>query len=230
VWDRRLDELTNTGRYAENHLLGARLVGTVRSTGDGAGPGYADTSFGTFQGSTPRLSRILLEETDVTINLPVLKMHGQSGVTGALKNIYGIIDIPGTYHTDAKKGTDLQTALPALYAIPPIRKSIKLTLVDALRAVTNGDTASMPDSQPRHIFGSLDPLALDYYALDLLNQLRAARNLSPVDSTRTKWLDNAHALGLGAKSYNLLTLAPDGQIVDGGAPANGGAGASGASG
>ncbi len=226
VWDRRLDELSEVGAYTEEHLLGARLVGTVRSTGDGRGPGYADTSFGTFQGSTPRLSRILLEETDVTINLPVLKMHGQSGVTGALKNIYGVIDIPGTYHTDPAKGTDLQTALPALYAIPPIRKSIRLTLVDALRAVTNGDTASVPDSQPKRIFGSLDPLALDYYALDLLNQLRAARNLGPVDSTRTKWLDNAHALGLGANTYRLVSLAPDGQSVDGGATVDGGAGAS----
>jgi uncharacterized protein (DUF362 family) len=222
VWDRRLDELTTAGQYTAAHLQGARLVGTVNAMDDPRGPGYSEAFFGTLQGATPRLSRILLEETDVTINLPVLKTHGQSGVTGALKNIYGFIDIPGTYHTDARKGTDLQTALPALYAMPPIRKSIKLTIVDALRAVTNGDTASMPDAQPARIFGSLDPVALDYYARDLVNELRAARKLGPVDSTRTQWLENAHAAGLGAKTYSLVPLAPDGQpansdAVDGGA-------------
>ena len=222
VWDRRLDELTTAGQYTEAHLQGARLLGTVNAFEDPRGPGYSDGFFGTFQGSTPRLSRILLEQTDVTINLPVLKMHGESGVTGALKNVYGVIDIPGTYHTDAKKGTDLQTALPALYAIPPIRKGIKLTIIDALRAVTNGNTASLPDAQPARIFGSLDPLALDYYARDLLNELRAARKLGPVDSTLTKWLENAYAAGLGAKSYNLVTLAPDGQPIDG-ATVDGGA-------
>lgn len=215
VWDRRLDELNIAGRYTAAHLQGARLVGTVNAFEDQRGPGYSDGFFGTFQGSTPRLSRILLEQTDVTINLPVLKTHGQSGVTGALKNVYGVIDIPGTYHTDPKKGTDLQTALPALYAIPAIRKSIKLTIIDALRAVTNADTNAQHDAKPARIFGSLDPLALDYYARDLVNELRAARKLGPVDTTLTKWLDNAYAAGLGAKSYNLVTLSPDGQPIDG---------------
>jgi len=222
VWDRRLDELNNAGKYTDDHLQGALLLGTVRSPKDLTGPGYSSKSFGTFQGNTPRLSRILLEQTDVTINLPVLKMHGQSGVTSALKNIYGIIDIPGEYHTKPEQGKNLQTALPALYAISPIRNSIKLTIVDALRAVVNGNTDSMVDAKPGRIFGSLDPLALDYYARDLLNQMRAAYHpsLPPIDSELTQWLDNAYAMGLGAKSYNLVSLLPAGSATDGGAAAN----------
>lgn len=217
VWDRRLDELQDAGNYADTHLQGARLVGTVNSTTNVGGPGYSSSFFGTFQGSTPRLSRILTEQTDVTINCPVLKSHGQSGVTAGLKNIYGIIDIPGSYHTEPKTNTDLQTALPALYNIPAIRKSIKLTIVDALRAVTLGDTASQPDCTPGRIFASLDPLALDYYALDLVNQLRATRKQPPIAGTIVSWMGNAYRLGLGAQSYNLVTLQPDGGAAsDGG--------------
>ncbi len=212
VWDRRLDELTGAGKYTDDHLQGARLLGTVKSTSDASGPGYSDPLYGTFEGSTPRLSRILLEQTDVTINLPVLKTHSQSGVTAALKNIYGIIDIPGNYHYAA-----LQTGLPALYAIPPIRKSIKLTIVDALRAVINGDTDSQVDASPGTIFGALDPLALDYYAVDLVNDLRAAHKIEPVDTKLLGWLANAHAAGIGAKSYNLASLSPTGDVLDGGA-------------
>jgi uncharacterized protein (DUF362 family) len=221
VWDRRLDELNGAGKYTSDHLQGAHLVGTLNSTTDSKGPGYSNQSFGNFQGKTPRLSRILLEQTDVTINLPVLKMHGQSGVTAALKNIYGIIDIPGEYHTSPERGTDLQTALPALYAIPPIRDGIKLTIVDTLRTVVNGNTDSMSDAKPGRIFGSLDPLAVDYYALDLLNQMRAAHrpSLPPIDSELTQWLDKAYAMGLGAKSYKLVSLSPD-DATDGGAAPN----------
>jgi uncharacterized protein (DUF362 family) len=222
VWDRRLDELTGAGGYTEHHLQGARLLGTVNSTQDLHGPGYSRDSFGTFQGSTPLLSRILTEQTDLTINCPVLKTHGQSGVTAALKNIYGIINIPASYHTDAKGKTDLQTALPALYNIPTIRNSIKLTIVDALQAVTLGDTADRPDNLPARIFASTDPVALDRYALDLINQLRAARRSQPVAATMVRWLDNAYQLGLGAKEYRLIDLTVPGDI-DGGASLDGGA-------
>jgi uncharacterized protein (DUF362 family) len=218
VWDRRLDELNGAGKYTDVHLQGARMVGTIRSTKDLSGPGYSSASFGTFQGSTPRLSRILTEQTDITINCPVLKAHNQSGVTAGLKNIFGIIDIPGNFHTDTKQGISLPTALPALYNIPKIRNSIKLTIVDALQAVALGDTASMPDAIPGRIFAATDPLALDRYALDLINQLRAARKQQPVSGNIVGWLDNAYLLGLGTKDYNLVTLSSDGALpaMDGG--------------
>jgi uncharacterized protein (DUF362 family) len=217
VWDRRLDELTGAGQYTDEHLQGAQLVGTVNSTTDLHGPGYSRDDFGTFYGSTPRLSRILTDHTDVTINCPVLKTHNQSGVTGALKNIYGIINIPASFHSDEEKKIRLQDALPALYSIPKIRDSIKLTIVDALRAVTLADTADRPDILPRRIFASLDPVALDRYAIDLVNQLRATRGKGAVDEkdpTLLGWLENAHQMGLGAKEYRLVDLSP---AVDGGA-------------
>ena len=199
VWDRRLDELTTAGKYTEEDLQGARLLGTINSTDDTSGPGYGGALCTTVEGSTPRLSRILTQETDLTINCPVLKSHGVSGVTGAMKNIYGIIDIPAKYHDN------LPTALPALYNLPAIRGSIKLTIIDALQAVTLKDTQDPPDSTPKRILASTDPLALDRYALDLVNQLRAGRNVAPIEGPLVGWLDRGHELGLGAKSYQLLT-------------------------
>ena len=200
VWDRRLDELINTGKYTAEDLQGAQLMGTVKDTSSTAGPGYSSTFCGTIEGSTPRLSRILTHLTDITINCPVLKTHAVSGVTAGLKNIYGIIDNPGSYHDN------LVTALPALYQLPPIKNHIKLTIVDALRAVTLGGTDSAPDTTPKHIFVGTDPLATDQYALDLVNQLRATRNKGGVDGAVLGWIDNAHKLGLGSKTYALAKL------------------------
>jgi len=213
VWDRRLDELNDVGAYSADDLQGAKLLGTLDSTsGQGKGPGYSSAGYGTIQGTKPRLSRILTEMTDVTINCPVFKVHGQTGVTAALKNVFGIIDCPGNFHSDSVKGQDVQTALPAVYNIPSIRNSIKLTLVDALRAVASGDTSSMPNAQPGRIFASADPLALDYYALDLMNEVRAARPrlMEPVSGKILDWMDNAYQLGLGTKGYKLVSLSSDG--------------------
>jgi len=199
VWDRRMDELTSAGKYTNEDLQGARLMGTVASTTDSSGPGYGNFSCKKIEGSAPALSRILTDETDLTINCPVLKSHGVSGVTGALKNIYGIIDIPSKYHDN------LPTALPALYNLPAIRNSIKLTIIDALQAVTMKDTQDPPDATPKRILASTDPIALDRYALDLVNQLRATHDVAPVEGAKVRWLDRGYELGLGAANYDLVT-------------------------
>ncbi|MCC7385865.1 MAG: DUF362 domain-containing protein [Deltaproteobacteria bacterium] len=200
VWDRRLDELQPPpprARFTQEDL-GVEVVGTVRSIGDASGPGYSAAICGVVEGRPTRLSRIMTELTDVTINCPVLKTHTISGITGAMKNIYGVIDNPSEYHRN------LVTALPALFRLPPIRKHIRLNVLDALIAVTVGGTSSPPDTFPRRILVATDPLAIDSCALALVNQLRAAKGLGlpPVDEALTAWLTRGHQLGLGTLSYD----------------------------
>jgi hypothetical protein len=225
VWERYLQDATDA-KYSEPDLLGARLAGTCDLPGvnggppiNGKGPGYGDTwagIVGSDPSLSPRLSRILTEQTDVTINCPVLKAHPESGFTAGLKNCYGMFDSPGNYHSPY-----LTQALPTLYATPQIRNSIKLTIVDALQASVTRDNISAIDRTPGRIFASLDPLVSDYYALDLTNQLRALRRpvaTQPVPTGSLGWMDYAYQIGLGAKTYNLVSLLANGDVaVDGGA-------------
>ena len=202
VWDRRLDELNGAGKYSADDLAGAQLLGTLVAYGKvtAGEPGYGDPIDPGVEGLSPRLSKILTEQTDLTINCPVLKNHGVSGVTAALKNIYGVIDIPGQYHKN------FSTAMPKLYALPAIRNSLCLTIVDALVSLANGDADSVPDSAPKRILLAQDPVALDSYALVLTNQLRALlpRAVPPIDSGLTTWLENSATLGLGTTNYSLI--------------------------
>jgi len=216
VWDRRLDELNRHGKYSADDLAGAQLLGTQLKSGPApdAGtpgtadePGYGEMINPTIECRSPRLSRILTDRTDLTINCSVFKVHGQSGVTAAMKNIYGIIDIPASYH-----GSILHTGLPKLYALPAIRNSISLNICDALIAVANGNTdTEATDPPPRRILLAQDPVAMDSYALDLMNKVRASmaggRGLPPIETSLTQWLDNAVAHGLGTRNYDLVPLA-----------------------
>lgn len=190
VWDRRLRELTAAG-YTEE-IVGAKLMGTVDSVG------YGDSCCGVVANAVPRLSRILTEVTDLTINMPVLKKHGICGVTGALKNTYGVIDNPGDYHTN------INTALPQLYRLPLIRRRFRFHILDALVAVTNGDTASRSDAVPRRLLASTDPVALDCRATALVDELRHHVGYGPVDRSIMGWLKNAQAAGLGSNEYHLV--------------------------
>jgi uncharacterized protein (DUF362 family) len=134
----------------------------------------------------------------------VFKTHKQvSSITGALKNAYGMIHNPGNYHFPLSN-----TAIPQIYAIPAIRRSISLTIVDALIAVINGETSAAANASPGRILLAQDPVALDSYALDLMNQLRASDRgkMGPVDSTKTVWLDNAEIAGLGTRNYKLIQV------------------------
>jgi hypothetical protein len=213
VWDRGLDELrkNNMANYSSDTLAGATLLGTkfvtlpaVQDTPDE--PDYGDpvceAPTGT-SGDLPRLSRIFTHMTDLTINCPILKSHSTSGITAAMKNIYGIINNPGQFHNN------LVTALPKLYAVPAIRGSISFTIVDALIAAITRDTMNSADAAPRRILLGLDPVALDSYALTLINQLRAAmigRDNPIKPAGITDWIAEAARIGLGSTNYSLIQV------------------------
>jgi uncharacterized protein (DUF362 family) len=189
VWDRRGDELAR-GRLTEASL-GAKVMGSVASIADQSGPGY-ETKAECCLARPVHLARILTEQTDITINLPLLKTHGVAGITGALKNTYGCIDDPGALHDD------LNHHLPALYRLDRLRQRFRLHITDGLLAVLRGDTSDPPDSLPGRILLSADPLALDVHALSVANTLR--EDLPPIDTSLTGWIEEAGRLNLGSSS------------------------------
>jgi len=106
------------------------------------------------------VSRILFD-CDVILNLPVLKTHGLTIITGAIKNLFGIIPgaQKGTLHTLAPAPSRFAELLVDIYqAVPrPV-----LTVMDALRGMDgqNGPAGGRALAVGKLITGA-NPVAVD---------------------------------------------------------------------
>ena len=186
VWDRWKDHFAPT---AYKFGRGAR--------GESIEPGgvYARTRALESSGGRCPIDVIALDRTDVTVNLPVLKTHGASGVTLALKNIaFGCYDHHRSAHDN---GCDPYIAEASQHFATVTR--VPLIVLDATEACFDG--GPRPGDRGRlwrenAIYLATDPVALDVVCRKLLMAQRAARKLP--DTTRdSRHIETAAAKGLG---------------------------------
>jgi uncharacterized protein (DUF362 family)/NAD-dependent dihydropyrimidine dehydrogenase PreA subunit len=103
----------------------------------------------------------ILGETDVILNLPVLKTHALTVLTGAVKNLFGVI--PGLQkahlHTLVKNGEEFAELLVDIYRALPVQI---LSVMDALRGMDgqNGPNGGRVLKLGR-ILAARNPVALD---------------------------------------------------------------------
>ena len=146
--------------------------------------------------SASRLARILTERIDAVINMPVLKQHMLSGMSGALKNQFGCIHNPHKMHLDR-----CDPYIAEVNAIPAIRNRQRLIVMDALRVVVDNGPSYQPGMAEvaNSLLFATDPVAVDVVGLDLLEELRQRRNLPPLDRVdlAPTHLQTSAKLGLG---------------------------------
>ena len=112
------------------------------------------------------VSKTLTRTCDAVISLPVLKDHGITGVTLALKNFFGAIHNPNKYHTNAG-----DPYIADIHMFEPIRRKLRLTIADAITAQYEGGPSYMPQwSWPFNgLLVSQDPVAMDYTGWRLID-------------------------------------------------------------
>jgi uncharacterized protein (DUF362 family) len=146
--------------------------------------------------SASRLARVLTAQVDGVLNLPVLKQHMLSGVTGALKNNFGCIHNPNKMHLD---GCDPYIA--EVNAVPAIREKQRLVIMDALRPVVDNGPSYQPGmgEVANTLLFATDLVAVDTVGLDILAQLRTKRGLPALADVglAPTYLKTASKLGLG---------------------------------
>lgn len=136
-----------------------------------------------------------LLDSDVWINVPVLKNHGGAGMTIAMKNHMGIVWDRGFFHRN-----DLQQCIADICTL---HKPAVLHVVDAYRVMkTNGPRGrSLNDvATAKAMFLSSDIVAVDTAATKFFNQLESM----PLESV--KYLKNAENLKLGTMDIDKLKV------------------------
>lgn len=190
IFDRWTYELEAAGYPVNENGPGVRCYGTDINY----------TAGWKLLGDEVRLSDILLN-SDALINMPLLKQHGMSSITFALKNHYGSFDKPGLFHLGR-----IEQAILTLNALPPITERARLIIGDALTIVEpSWHQAVTGDS----ILMSFDPVAHDTAGLQLLTDVWNSEGLNPTSATElaTPWLENAVSLGLGTNDPNHMEWA-----------------------
>jgi uncharacterized protein (DUF362 family) len=120
------------------------------------------------------LASVVVNEATKIINLPCLKEHNASGVTGCLKNLaYGSFNNVDRTHVYPKTYTDPVIAVMCTAA--PLRSKSVLHIMEGIRAVYHsGPYAWNPDFvwDAKTLLLGTDPVAVDRIELEIVEQKR----------------------------------------------------------
>ncbi len=143
---------------------------------------------------------------DKVINLPVLKHHGMTLLTGALKNLaYGVT-------TNCPRGhAFIHRFIPEVCAFPPVRDKVVLNLMDGFRVQYDKGPVPAPAFVVPHerLYAATDPVALDTVGFEVLLRLQVEKgSLKPelVEAMRRRHygLAVAENLGLGVHAGRVI--------------------------
>ena len=192
VWDREDKDLEKSG-YTISKGPGVRTLGVNGDWED------QPTAIATCQG---KLAKILTQKCTALINVPILKTHVIAGVTMALKNHYGSFHNANQAHAN---GCD--PFIAELNALDCIRKKTRLVVADALLPVAEKGPQARPEWtwEYKTILASLDPVAIDYVGVKILDEQRAKINLPPIEP-KCKCVQTAAAKGLGVADMSKIEV------------------------
>jgi uncharacterized protein (DUF362 family) len=197
VFDRFATDLTASRFTLNQHGDGYRCTGNDAL-------GYEEEPT-VMPSSASRLARVLTEKIDAVINLPVLKQHMLSGMSGALKNQFGCIHNPNKMHLDK-----CDPYIAEVNAIPAIRNKQRLIVMDALRVVVDNGPSYQPGMAEvaNTLMFATDPVAVDVVGLELLEELRRRRDLPPLDKVdlAPTHLQTSAKLGLGVADRSAIDV------------------------
>jgi uncharacterized protein (DUF362 family) len=131
----------------------------------------------------------LILESDVFINVPILKDHGSTIMTCALKNLMGVVWDRAYYHA-----TDLHRCIAEF----PLYRKPDLTIVDAYNILIDGPRSRSLEDVVRK---NTQLLSKDMVALDV-----AAAKILGVEPSNIKYIGYASELGLGIGNLEELNV------------------------
>jgi hypothetical protein len=171
----QLDEVN----YAPHLPEGLQIVAAERANRNTDNGGYDPETyleanlFGE-EDTRSNMMRLVSKRLTKIINIPNMKDHGATGVTGCLKNIaYGSFSNVARTHQRGKSHT--YSVVGTLASIEPLRSRTVLQIMDGLRGVWHGGPFARTTKYvfyPRQIMFGTDPVAIDRLLLDIIENKR----------------------------------------------------------
>lgn len=187
MWERTRAELVRGG-----HLPGRGM--TLMATDD-PGWGYEEEPEQSGEiGSC--FSRLLTRKVTALVSVGVVKDHDLSGISCGAKNLYGVIHNPNKYHDG-----NCDPYLPDLLAAGPVRRTLRLTVLDAATVQCDGGPLYREDCNA--FFGGViagrDVVAVDAVARGIIEKFRKDKGLKSLKNAGREptWLATAERRGLG---------------------------------
>jgi uncharacterized protein (DUF362 family) len=135
---------------------------------------YAEVNFFGEEDTRSFLIRHVSETFTKIINVPNMKDHGASGVTGCLKNIaYGNFSNVARSHRYEK--TNTKTFIGVLAQIEPLRSKTVLNIMDGLKGVWHGGPFAQRQDwvfYPKRMMFGTDMVAMDRLLIDIIEDKR----------------------------------------------------------
>ena len=137
---------------------------------------YVETDFFGEDDTRSNLIRLVSETFTKIVNVPVMKEHQASGVTGCLKNIaYG--DFSNVARSHRHEKTNTLTFIGTLASVEPLRSRTVLSVMDGLHGVWHaGPFSNSPRFRfyPKEIMVGTDPVAMDHKLIEIIEAKRKA--------------------------------------------------------
>ncbi len=210
IWDRFEAHLLNAGYPIRQDEGDVRTLAS-----DTEGIGYDDEVFYESEkdsvarreneSTLSRYSRIVTQQVDVLINVPVLKHHAMAGVSGCLKNLaFGSVDNTRRFHG---KPLYCNPAIGEILEHKVLKEKLVLNIVDGLVASFDKGPTYHAESTWKYgsLFISTDPVILDVLVLQTINQKREEMELDSV-SKLSNHINTASNLGIGTNTLGQADL------------------------
>ena len=138
---------------------------------------YVEADFFGEDDTRSNLIKLISQKLTKIINIPNIKDHGATGVTGCLKNIaYG--SFSNVARTHFKGVTHTKTFVGTLASVEPLRSRTVLQIMDGLRGVWHAGPFAATLKYvffPRQIWFGTDPVAMDRLLIDVVDEERKRR-------------------------------------------------------
>ncbi len=210
IWDRFEEHLLNAGYPIQQDESEVRTFAS-----DTEGIGYDDEVFYESEkdsvarrendSTRSQYSRIVTQQVDVLINVPVLKHHAMAGVSGCLKNLaFGSVNNTRRFHG---KPLYCNPAIGEILEHKVLKEKLVLNIVDGLVASFDKGPTYHAESAWKYgsLFISADPVVLDVLVLQTVNQKREEMELDSM-SKLANHITTASKLGLGTNTLDQADL------------------------